>query len=1463
MRTIVGGTSHSRSLKRSLLRLSLALGVLALFVFLVPHESRAGRDVTGKWSLNADSSRSHLRYAIHMLLLRGDTTYHSRVLWWNLDGATFEGDEWGWNPSSVPPDSFPGRSFTSIGVASSGMDEFCAGHAPMANGRVLTAGGVSSVVMNYGENQSRVLRDTTGGYQKKWYNPGLMSQWRWYPTATVLGDGRVLVTSGERAPHHRFFGGTRNGSVPSGGVQDSVYRFLPQTNGLWDPSVVPDADAATGTRPRWRQFHTAVEMEIPGNIKGHVIFGGDSAGTPFGDLWYLHRDPNYAAADYRYRWEKKTSFFSGTLPSARSHHSAIAAPDARGVDIRNYMLVYGGRDATGGPPSDSLRVHRLDDFGGGRWFPFTPGGTSTPSARFAHTAIYDSTNGVGERMIVFGGIGADGQTPTDLGVWEMLFTSSDYSSGTWSKKTVVAADSGSLDRRPAPRFGHSMVWDASFHWNTRVRKWGHVGFLYGGQLGGTTYSDTLWALWLFNDGTVGWQPRLFSGPHPSARARHSMVLDDRQGNFVQGTGTGGVRLYIYGGENQTGSVDDSMYVVDPWDSTATTPTWAKWAGKGVTLSGQSVTLDRQETDARTPDVFDPAASSLGQWQSQLTSTTLLQDTYPPTFVISGGNAIGDRVLSIAQNDSSYYMDVATSGSGTGWTKHDGLRFAPESGVLYGLNKIMVAGGADTSGSAAAVGTTKTLDAGDLSHTWQTSGSMAARGFTNLVLLPNGKVLAIGGIKSTLITDTASTLAMNRPQIWDPGAGTWTDTTVLDRQPSMRNYHSTAVLLPDGRILSGSGEYQNDKYLFNVFCPPYLFKNDTLATRPVVTGSPDTLQWGAGGTYTILLSDTTGVRNGHVALLRSGATTHAFDQNQRYVPLGFSLATGPTRLLVSAPVDQSVAPPGNYLLFVTGSKDGSDVPSIAKWVRLTTAGQDPSDTIAPDSVTDLSAACDPNTPNGWILSWTAPADDGSLPASGRVRAIDLRRSTGHITNSNWSSATDMGGPTPLAPGSIQTLSAGASSQFYIRLKSGDDANHLSAISNEIGIYAWSSRGENCPPGGGMYASGGGNGGGGLFLNPASNGASLQSQDRRSPRSRLSDAENSLFNGVSMGASATDVFRLAVTRPMGTTLPVRLRELASHVTAVQAARLYIVDHRSTLSAYALNGTILTGVPRNAKRIIASDGTDLTAVLDGSGTYSLAPGEELRTELSPGGGRSPLLLAASGTGGILIQTPDGRGGWRTVTQTTPRVDPDEFLLSAPGADSMRIVVRGYAAVSFIGSLVVTGDSPVVQAAPLRSARSARLGDVRLVTSTDSLSATLIGPDTLALAFAVEPPAQGLIRDYFLAVTATPLNPEMAANSGVAGSPGKMPLRFELSQNRPNPFSETTSIRFALPIASQVKLEIFDTQGRRVRTLAEGQWAAGYQAVDWDKRNDHGRLARPGIYLCRLTAGTFRTQRKMVLLP
>jgi hypothetical protein len=107
-----------------------------------------------------------------------------------------------------------------------------------------------------------------------------------------------------------------------------------------------------------------------------------------------------------------------------------------------------------------------------------------------------------------------------------------------------------------------------------------------------------------------------------------------------------------------------------------------------------------------------------------------------------------------------------------------------------------------------------------------------------------------------------------------------------------------------------------------------------------------------------------------------------------------------------------------------------------------------------------------------------------------------------------------------------------------------------------------------------------------------------------------------------------------------------------------------------------------------------------------------------------------------------------------------------------------------------------------------------------------------------------------------------DVQATPSREGESAAVPSAFALAQNHPNPFGTATTIRFDLPKREQVRLEIFDAQGRRVARLANGWYPAGFHAVEWDRRGEGGRL-QPGVYLYRIRAGAFGDQKKLVLLP
>ncbi len=104
----------------------------------------------------------------------------------------------------------------------------------------------------------------------------------------------------------------------------------------------------------------------------------------------------------------------------------------------------------------------------------------------------------------------------------------------------------------------------------------------------------------------------------------------------------------------------------------------------------------------------------------------------------------------------------------------------------------------------------------------------------------------------------------------------------------------------------------------------------------------------------------------------------------------------------------------------------------------------------------------------------------------------------------------------------------------------------------------------------------------------------------------------------------------------------------------------------------------------------------------------------------------------------------------------------------------------------------------------------------------------------------------------------------TSVADEPAT-PNQFILEQNYPNPFNPATMIRYILPAShgsGPVKLEIFNPLGQRIRTLVNSKQSAGVHQIEWDARDDSGRLAASGLYLYRLQTESLVEIKKMLLL-
>jgi len=93
-------------------------------------------------------------------------------------------------------------------------------------------------------------------------------------------------------------------------------------------------------------------------------------------------------------------------------------------------------------------------------------------------------------------------------------------------------------------------------------------------------------------------------------------------------------------------------------------------------------------------------------------------------------------------------------------------------------------------------------------------------------------------------------------------------------------------------------------------------------------------------------------------------------------------------------------------------------------------------------------------------------------------------------------------------------------------------------------------------------------------------------------------------------------------------------------------------------------------------------------------------------------------------------------------------------------------------------------------------------------------------------------------------------------------IPTEFGLNQNYPNPFNPTTTISFDIPEMSDVRIDIYNVLGQRVKTLVDANYQPGYHSVQWDGSNDKGQSEVSGIYIYTISANGYRETHKMLMI-
>jgi hypothetical protein len=422
-------------------------------------------------------------------------------------------------------------------------------------------------------------------------------------------------------------------------------------------------------------------------------------------------------------------------------------------------------------------------------------------------------------------------------------------------------------------------------------------------------------LFSYNDATVGSRARLYD---PATGNLTNVNVPYSQDVFCAGHSLlPDGRMFATGGHIPGGSYGLGVKETDVFDPIAKkwTPgplmSQARWYPTNVALgNGKTLILGGaidESTSATTVDRYDPATGALSTLPSTANRDLKL---YPRMFLLPNGkiafvNLAGTRTFD--PSTSSWSSVVATQNFGS---RTDTLN----SVQLPGLNEIMNIGGRNS-----VRGTTATSEIIDFSQArpqWRYTGSMHyPRMNGNAVLLPDGTVLVVGGGLGPRPYENP----VLQSELYDPDTETW---TVMAAQSAPRMYHSTAVLLPDGRVLSAGQDrgLVSNRTSAEIYSPPYLFKG----SRPVISSAADSV--GYDQRFAVTSSDASEITR--VAMIAAGSVTHALDEGSRYLDLAFT-RSGDV-LTVTSPNDRNQAPPGWYMLFILTS---SGVPSVASWIHV--------------------------------------------------------------------------------------------------------------------------------------------------------------------------------------------------------------------------------------------------------------------------------------------------------------------------------------------------------------------------------------------------------------------------------------------------------------------------------------------------------------------------------------------------
>jgi hypothetical protein len=606
------------------------------------------------------------------------------------------------------------------------------------------------------------------------------------------------------------------------------------------------------------------------------------------------------------------------------------------------MVIFGGINSAGQKLGDVWEL-RQRGFGDPtfvwKWIERTPAVTG-PSNRAFHGAVFHTpaTLSPYRRMYVFGGL--DPTRSLDQALYFLELGDNSTVAATWGVCSNATTP-------PTARYGHVFVRES---------------FTGPDSDGGLPLGQS--TVWVFggagpqtdapiNDGIHIWKGVITIDSPTSTSVTWSQLtttgdpaVSENGGRpmprvFASGTFNYRRRqLWIHGGDTngketaggQTGEF--WSLAVDAGSGGIQQPQWKRisQATEAGARSGHVFRYDYRPSQALNAEVFNPADNSVTMFPGVLN-----QSTYPHMFLLPN-----DKLFWAGREAATRVYNPLVGWESTIYSSgpHNG-----DCSVMYLPGKILKSG--DTFAEDARQSSTIDLTLGSPSWTLapQDKKLFDPRRESNLTVLADGSVITTGGTEKEYPANPAS----RRIEFWNQESSDWEQ---WSQEPVDRDYHSAAILMPDGTVLSTGGDHPDSlgvsyRRYGTIFYPPYLFTHgtDAFAPRPVISAMDTLLTYGCN--FKIELASGSAPNTcSKVSFIRPGAVTHAFNQEQRYMPLSFTttIQSGKTLIQVTAPATPQEMPPGDYMVFVLNS---SNVPSIARWVRLAPGGVRTGTTTAPE------------------------------------------------------------------------------------------------------------------------------------------------------------------------------------------------------------------------------------------------------------------------------------------------------------------------------------------------------------------------------------------------------------------------------------------------------------------------------------------------------------------------------------